>query len=896
MGSQIYGRLQQDLLRLLYQNQTARWLARNREKTTISPDHLITQCSSWDQFLDRTRNLTKKQKGAAFERLTQLYLQTDPTYQSKLDKVWLLPEVPTDVRDYLNLPKNDEGIDLIAKTIGGEYWAIQAKYRRNRDAALDRTELGTFIGLAFNTCQHIELAVVAHSRSWPIGKKDLYRNTIEIGLSRWESCDWELIVAGSKGESVCPVAYIPKPHQIQAIDRSAALLRAECARPPDHAVRHGKSLTGYWIASGLKAKAIIVAVPSLALIQQCVADWTREFLADGQRPEWLCVCSMTPEDTMSRIEQDEFAHSVYETGLPTHTDPKEIAAWLAVPSDNPKIIFTTYHSSDQLAAGARLAGVEFDLALLDEAHKTVGNRSKVYATLLSDEKIKIRRRMFMTATERVFRGDNDDVLCMDSEADYGKCFFRMSFKDAIAEDIITDYKIVTVTVSQQHVRQLIADNRILNLSDDFDEAEAQRLATGIAVKNAFRDYGIKHGIGFCRSIKAADQLRGQQDLLNDVSGLGPEIENFQISSKKSQGQRSDTLKQFRAAERGFITNARCLTEGVDVPAIDCVAFADPKQSTIDIVQAAGRALRKFEDKITGYTKTCGYILLPIVVPDGMDFVEFAETTAFRNIVRTIAALSTQDERIAEQFRAVENGHVSKGKIVEITGDVPVGMRMDLKEFTDAISTRIWESVGRVSWRPFEEAREFVWGLGFKLQSEYRAYYKSGNKPADIPSAPDKIYANRGWINWGDWLGTSKPWRPFEGARTFAHGLKLESSQEWFAYCRSSKKPADIPVHPERAYADSGWISWGDFLGNGNVTNISWRPFEESRAFVHALGFKSQKEYRAYCRSGNKPADIPSNPQTTYADSGWIGWGDFLGNDNPRLPLKDARALEEGPLA
>ena len=152
-------------------------------------------------------------------------------------------------------------------------------------------------------------------------------------------------------------------------------------------------------------------------------------------------------------------------------------------------------------------------------------------------------------------------------------------------------------MSQQHVRQLIADNRILNLSDDFDEAEAQRLATGIAVKNAFRDYGIKHGIGFCRSIKAADQLRGQQDLLNDVSGLGPEIENFQISSKKSQGQRSDTLKQFRAAERGFITNARCLTEGVDVPAIDCVAFADPKQSTIDIVQAAGRALRKFEDKI-----------------------------------------------------------------------------------------------------------------------------------------------------------------------------------------------------------------------------------------------------------------------------------------------------------
>ena len=137
-------------------------------------------------------------------------------------------------------------------------------------------------------------------------QEGLYRNTIEIGLSRWESCDWGLIVAGSKGESVCPVAYIPKPHQIQAIDAALPHYEQNARGRLIMPCGTGKSLTGYWIASGLKAKAIIVAVPSLALIQQCVADWTREFLADGQRPEWLCVCSMTPEDTMSRIEQDEF--------------------------------------------------------------------------------------------------------------------------------------------------------------------------------------------------------------------------------------------------------------------------------------------------------------------------------------------------------------------------------------------------------------------------------------------------------------------------------------------------------------------------------------------------------------------------------------------------------------
>jgi predicted helicase len=147
-----------------------------------------------------------------------------------------------------------------------------------------------------------------------------------------------------------------------------------------------------------------------------------------------------------------------------------------------------------------------------------------------------------------------------------------------------------------------------------------------------------------------------------------------------------------------MTNARCLTEGVDVPAIDCVMFADPKQSRIEIVQAAGRALRKPQGK-----KKCAYILVPLIVPKDTDFDSFAATTAFRRVAQTITALSTQDERIAEEFRTVEAGRISKGKIVEIDGDVPVGIKMKLGDFAEAISTRVWESVGRANWRRFEEA-------------------------------------------------------------------------------------------------------------------------------------------------------------------------------------------------
>src|SRR5262249_9064954 len=152
-------------------------------------------------------------------------------------------------------------------------------------------------------------------------------------------------------------------------------------------------------------------------------------------------------------ERDEFVGEVYDLGLPTHTDANEIAALLRDRSNGPKIIFTTYNSSDKLAAAARKARTKFDLAVLDEAHKTVGAHSKLFATLLSDRKIKVRRLLFMTATERVYRGDRDDVLSMDRETDYGVRFFQLSFKEAIKQRIISDYKILTMTVSDRHIRE-----------------------------------------------------------------------------------------------------------------------------------------------------------------------------------------------------------------------------------------------------------------------------------------------------------------------------------------------------------------------------------------------------------------------------------------------------------
>ena len=213
-----------------------------------------------------------------------------------------------------------------------------------------------------------------------------------------------------------------------------------------------------------------------------------------------------------------------------------------------------------------------------------------------------------------------------------------------------------------------------------------------------------------------------------------------------------------------MTNARCLTEGFDIREIDCVLFADPKQSQVDIVQAAGRALRQYQGK------EYGYIVVPLVVPERMDFEEFAETTAFRQVAQTITALAIQDERIPEEFKAIERGPISNGKIVEIEGDIPIGMKMSLGDFAEAISTRVWESVGRANWRPFHEARGFAQTLGLSSHVEWWQWttgrLRRGNlpeMPPDIPAGPDRVYSED-WKDWADWLGHSRRiggWRLFQ---------------------------------------------------------------------------------------------------------------------------------------
>jgi Phage-integrase repeat unit len=195
------------------------------------------------------------------------------------------------------------------------------------------------------------------------------------------------------------------------------------------------------------------------------------------------------------------------------------------------------------------------------------------------------------------------------------------------------------------------------------------------------------------------------------------------------------------------------------------------------------------------------------------------------------------------------------------------------------------------YRSFEKARSFVHRLDLKSTKEWNAYCTSGKKPADIPSGPSGIYGDVGWAGISDWLGKpTRQFRPFKQAGAFVRDLGLKTEAEWFAYCKSGKKPDDIPTSPRRVYADLGWIGMADWLGAGRWHQH--RTFKDARAFVRALGLKSSAEWIAYCKSGMKPGDIPATPHSVYVDDGWIGIGDWLGTGTVAPHLRKYRSFQD----
>ena len=395
---------------------------------------------------------------------------------------------------------------------------------------------------------------------------------------------------------------------------------------------------------------------------------------------------------------------------------------------------------------------------------------------------------------------------MDDPDDYGDVFCHMSFKEAIEQDLLTDYKIITIEVKKEEIAAFIKDNNLVKSNSKWGkENEARSLASMIALRKAMKTLPIKNAVSFHSSIERATRNKEVQKHITETYNFNP-IDTYHVSGKLPTTKRNDVVQEFAKSDRALITNSRCLTEGVDVPNIDCIVFADPRKSKVDIVQALGRALRKKDGK------DFGYVVLPVIYDHTSNEIDNENFQEILNVVRGLAA---NDERIIEEFKdKSQNSGRLVGAKEEIFSIDPI--LLDESELVGNLSIKLWEKLdpkeSRFNWMPFEEAREFVRSLKLKRQEEYWEYIRKENHI--IPSSPYGVYKDSGWISYPDFLGYKSLFREvlsYIEAKKIVQKYNLKNLVNGEILIKVISLN-DIPKRPSNVYKNNGWITWSDFLG------------------------------------------------------------------------------------
>ena len=614
-------------------------------------------------------------RGKQFERLAKWWLSQDPIRSLDVKQAWLWDEWP-------ERSGPDIGIDIVAEMFDGTLCAIQAKcFDENRD--IPKSELDSFVSASSHRIfQHRWLIATTDKLSANARRMlddqhvtRILRSDLEQSLDRWPASIDEL-------NPIPQTKYSPRPHQDLAIADVVAGLTSYSRGQLIMACGTGKTLTALWIKEALTPNTTLVLVPSLNLLAQTLAEWAKNTSTTWN---YLCVCS---DDTVNKAD-DQPISTVGDLPFDVTTDAEQIAAFLS--SSGEKIIFSTYQSSAQVAKAQKLKNISFDLVICDEAHRLTGKTDAEYATVLDEKKIVTKKRLFMTATPRTYttavktkaEDRGVEITSMDDEHVYGPVLHKLSFGDAIKQDLLSDYRVLIVGVTDPQVQDLI-DRRELVSVNDAVNTDARTLAAHIGLAKATKDYNLKRTISFHSRIKSADQFATDHkkilDWLPDTHKPSGETWTGTISGAMNTGDRRKLINQLSLDgenRHALLTNARCLTEGVDVPSLDGVAFIDPRSSQVDIIQAVGRAIRKSKNK------EIGTIVLPVLIPTDSDAEHALEDTAFKPIWAILNALKSHDENFAIELNNLRTELGRSGES-ERTNELPDRLIEDLPADIDSL--------------------------------------------------------------------------------------------------------------------------------------------------------------------------------------------------------------------
>ena len=663
--------------------------SKHKEASAFVRRKFFEGLKSFQEFEARTEQLANtKEVGDAFEILVEAYLHLNPVLKAK--DVWLVGEVPSRIRTRLNLPADTKGIDGVFEDTDGNLIPYQAKYRTDKNV-LSYTEVSSFLGVTEASLKDRVIFTNARELAGDITKRKGLRSVRAAQFHGLEEADFSRVHAWLSDKKPEFKRWSPLPHQKEGVENIAAELKQADRTTAVMACGTGKTLVALWAAEALKPKTVLVLVPSLALLSQTLPDWCKQSKW-GDRFRYLCVCSDASVDQSAK--NDDYALNQSDLEFTVTTEAKQVAAFLAENRSGVNVIFSTYQSAEVVAAGLKGAAVDF--AVFDEAHKTTGPKEGLFAFGLSDKNILIKKRLFLTATPRHYdlrKRDKDGdfiTVSMSDEKVYGKVSYRLSFSAAVAAEIIVPYKvIISVSLNKD------LDDEVLRTGSTLvrrNEIQAKWVANQIALKRAIKKSAASKIITFHSRVKLAEEFAsdGAQGFSEHVKGF----DVFHVNGGQSAASRKVTLEDFKSAGRGLITNARCLTEGVDVPSVDMVAFVDPRKSKIDIAQAAGRAMR--QSKATN--KKLGYIVVPLFIEQKKNETE-AEALArsgFDEVAAVLGAMLENDDDLVDLIREIKEakGRGDKFNPKSLREKIEViGPAIDLDELRLSIDVEIVDRLG-----------------------------------------------------------------------------------------------------------------------------------------------------------------------------------------------------------
>ncbi|MDQ8686337.1 type ISP restriction/modification enzyme [Enterococcus sp. FR211] len=637
---------------------------------------------TFDELIQLAREQTseiQRDKGTLFEKIAQIYFKNEPIYKNLFSDVWLLNEVPEEYA----IPKKDTGVDLVARNEAtGELTAIQAKFY---DSKIYKRHIDSFLaelGKSYYSDGIIVYSLDSLSSNADEAINQLSKPVAQIGLSdlRNSQVDWESFIPSRPNEVKVKNVKKTRPYQNEAIDLTIEYFKENDRGQLIMAPGTGKTFTSLKLVEKMAKQTnketfnVLYLVPSIQLLSQTLIGWNNDTELS------MHSFAVTSDRNASKKKNDDEL-SAKDIGFPATTDSEKLLSNYKKIENNQRdltVVYSTYQSIEVLYEAQEKGFPEFDIIICDEAHRTtgakaLGEEASVFTRVHNNNYIKASKRLYQTATPKIYgtdakqKAEDSSVILssMDDKDIYGEEIFRLGFGQAVSNDILTDYKVMVLAVDekviQKDMQRVLSDSE--NGLDVDDVSKLIGVWNGLMKRSSvdkdavFEGKPMQRAISFINTINNSKKISSQfnevvNEYLDGNESIQQSINVRHVDGMMNTLEKKEALdwlsEDFAEDETRVLSNVKFLTEGIDVPNLDAVIFLAPKKSQVDIVQAVGRIMRKFKDK------EYGYIILPIVIPEGTTPESILDNNKkYEAVWQILNALRSVDERFSAMINKLE---------------------------------------------------------------------------------------------------------------------------------------------------------------------------------------------------------------------------------------------------